>query len=562
MFKYIYSIVFISLGISSIAQEAVPLTTANDSTVVDTLTEAKKIEVDEVEVIKAFEVKLGEAKRIAVGPKLEKVTPIKNEYKYDITIVPADIDYPDPVIKPLAMNPDAEPNIDHFYTKLGYGTFKSPYADLNYYNLVPELYSFTIDAHHYGFDNSSVDKNQKIQETKLNLTGDYLLGENNIIGIDLNGKLSNRNLKEPQVVPPTELNFNRQVISLGGKIHLKNAETTTKFGLDYNAYIAMQHLEISDNKLLVDKGNEEQDMSAGASITKKIGEDFRIKLDVDADFNTIHIDTSSSGSLTLEMAPGIMYNKGKFSVAAAADLILDENGLSPWVDAELGVEVTPGIQVYVGADQELMRNNLISSIDRNPYVLLDSTFQENSISKKLYGGIRGTVLNKISFDVSGAYEDITNQYYFSDFSDFPTFDVAFQDVKNIAIDANIEFKLSDALSIGGSLSQNIFDPSETEELTNIPSYHYEAYARAALINKRLHLKGGLALSDRVFYNDGLGQLVSGNSLTDISIEIDYYITKNIAVWARGNNLLNQSYERFEGYDILGLNANGGVIIKF
>jgi len=216
MFKYIYTTIITLLALGSQAQETVPLTTASDTSATDTLTELKKIEVDEVEVIKAFEVKLGEAKRIAVGPKLQKVTPVKKEYKYDITIVPADIEYPDPVIKPLAMNPDPQPHVDHFYAKLGYGTYKSPYADVSYYNLVPELYSFTIDAHHYGFDNSAEDINQKVQETELNLAGDYLLGENNIIGLDLNGSLSNRNLKEPQAVPPAELDFNRQVINLKG----------------------------------------------------------------------------------------------------------------------------------------------------------------------------------------------------------------------------------------------------------------------------------------------------------------------------------------------------------
>jgi len=63
------------------------------------ITNTGVIEVDQVEVIKAFEAKLEDAKKISIQPKIKPIIPVEKTYDYNITIVPLSIEYPDPVIK-------------------------------------------------------------------------------------------------------------------------------------------------------------------------------------------------------------------------------------------------------------------------------------------------------------------------------------------------------------------------------------------------------------------------------------------------------------------------------
>lgn len=65
------------------------------------------LKINQVEVVKAFEVTLEESRKTDVKPVIPEQKPYSPSYKYDISIVPANLKYPDPQIKPLAMNPDA-----------------------------------------------------------------------------------------------------------------------------------------------------------------------------------------------------------------------------------------------------------------------------------------------------------------------------------------------------------------------------------------------------------------------------------------------------------------------
>jgi len=554
---YITTICCLSLTVAS-AQTTDTIPAAS----VDTVGAPSKIEVDEVEVIKAFEVKLGEAKRIGLGPKPTTPTPTKNSYQYDITIVPAEISYADPVIKPLAISPDAKANVDHFYTKLGYGNTASPYGDLSFYTMTPEVYDVLIDLHHFSFDNTDKIADQKMSETNVDLKGSYLLGENTLLSLDVFGDIEGRTLYSTiQAVPPDPVTtkISRDLGRYGGKFSVGAAEPTAS-GLDYEGYIGGMYTYYSDD-VAEAPSNTEVQLTVGGNVSQKVSEKLTSYIKGGftlADLNAAGTDKSFS---TVDANAGVRYRSGRINIDAAADLVYDAGGANIFADAELGIAIDQGMQVFVGVDQEVLQHNLSTSYDRNPFVQLDTSLLANTLVHRYYAGLRGKVLQRLTFSLTGAYEDIADQYYYTSSILSPTLSQQYQDATNIAVDANVEFAINDNVKVGGHVSQNFYDLSITEDLLNVTASEYSVYSKLALLQDRLHMTADLTILDGVPFLQN-GALTTGDPMYDVSIEAQFFVLKNVALWARGSNLLDNNYIMHAGYPTVGLQAHGGVIVKF
>ena len=68
--------------------------------------DSTKIQLNQVEVIKTFEANLEDAKKVQIKSVLPVQKEFNPQYSYDISIVPIELKYHDPQIKPLAMTPD------------------------------------------------------------------------------------------------------------------------------------------------------------------------------------------------------------------------------------------------------------------------------------------------------------------------------------------------------------------------------------------------------------------------------------------------------------------------
>jgi outer membrane receptor protein involved in Fe transport len=49
---------------------------------------------------------------------------------------------------------------------------------------------------------------------------------------------------------------------------------------------------------------------------------------------------------------------------------------------------------------------------------------------------------------------------------------------------------------------------------------------------------------------------------DLSAGVEFEINKNFSAWLDVNNIFNNKYQRWNNYQVLGLNVLGGVIYKF
>jgi len=526
----------------------------------DTIIKSDKIEVDQVEVIKAFEAKLSDAERISVSPSLPKITPVEKTYNYQITIVPIDIEYPDPIIKPLAMNPDGAKNVDNFYARLGYGDLKSPYADVSYQLSKGDEYDFLISGHHYGVDDTKNLKHRMFSESDLSINGGLRIGENNKLHIDLGGEYDQRFLYDTvyTALLSDTADVGRNILNIDASLKFANIETTEK-GFDYA-------VGVNGGYLSLDGRQETTETRFGASLygEKHFSKNFSVFIDGDAQFSDLSfasVDNPLQRYVTLK--PGFRTTLGNLTLSASGDIFIDNNGTHPFVEAEARYTIMENrFQIFAGADQKTTDNSFTTKYGQNPFVSPLAIEQRNTISNQYYAGIRGNLKSVLSFTFSGGYEDITDQRYDNNRTGILMRQL-FDDVTNVFINANVEFKVNDKLTVGGIVNQNFFDTDSLESPINISEYSYNAYASSSLLNNKLKIRADLILGDKIFWiNRVTNEIISGNTQLDLNLAVDFYVTKNIAIWAKANNLLDREYLNYHYYPGIGRNLLGGILVKF
>ena len=519
------------------------------------------IEVDQVEVIKAFEAKLMDAKKISLKPKIQPIIPVEKTYDYNITIVPLKIEYPDPVIKPLAMNPDPAKPSKKFYSRLGYGNLKSPYADISYHGQKGDEFDYTISGHYFGADESEEVKFRKFYESGLDINVGYRLGENHKLSVDLGGGYDRRNLYDTLVVNANELleevDVQRNILKARARVGISNIEPT---GGNFNYGLGLTEHYI---KFLKNLEYSETGFGLDLFVNNKISSNVTLFLKGEG---AIHAISYASGGTRDRKAfntnAGLRLSIGNFQLDASADVFIDNNQTSPFVDIKASYTLMDNsLQIYAGVDQVVTPNTLWNHYANNPFVSGFIAIDKTTLSKQFFGGLSGKLRDFMTFNFMGGYADIKDQFYYSNLANFRMF-VKHIDMTNIFINANIEFNLSKNVSLGANVSQNFYSPDMIEILPNIPEYKYSGYSKIKLLNEKVVISADLNLMDKISFVDETGANVLGNSQIDLSVGLDFFVTDNIGLWVRGNNLLDREYLRFNGYPEFGRNLLGGLLVKF
>ena len=66
----------------------------------------------------------------------------------------------------------------------------------------------------------------------------------------------------------------------------------------------------------------------------------------------------------------------------------------------------------------------------------------------------------------------------------------------------------------------------------------------------------------LYARNAAGQPISIDMNTDLGGNIEYLLIPRLAVFLQVNNILNQKYQRWYGYEAYGTNIYGGLRLKF
>ncbi len=213
---------------------------------------------------------------------------------------------------------------------------------------------------------------------------------------------------------------------------------------------------------------------------------------------------------------------------------------------------------YAGVKGGLIKNSLRSLSGENPFV--DTTLNYRNTNNKLniFGGLRGNISSKTSYDASLSYSQFDNLHFFViDYSGsnqiYNRFDVLYDNASLLNINGQLKYQLNEKINLIGKGNYYLYKPK-----TLVRPYHKPEFDLT--LSGIYNLKSKIILRADVFVmgaqwaltqtgSDGIyttspKQL---NGWADINFEAEYRYTKMLSFFGRFNNIANQRYYRWERY---------------
>lgn len=522
-------------------------------------TDTTKLKLNQVEVIKTFEANLEDAQKIKIKYVLPEQKTVNPKYDYDITIVPLTLKYPDPQIKPLAMNPDAEFYVNKGYIKAGYGVLRNPEIYAGYHISRKDAYDAGLHLQYQSLSNTSKNPYQQYRDASVAIYGSYMLKENLKLTAGLNTDFKKRyfyhtDLKIDSLY--SDVSSARNLNGYNIKAGLTNAEPTT-ININYNVDFSLRNLSITNDKA------RESGFSVSAKIEKAIRKSSLLTLTGNYDYSAFN-GVKEIGLSSAFLKPEFKTQIKNLVVQAGAHLLYSSDGQSsvfPVIMLTYGI-AGPKLQVFADVHQDYFINNFSNLTMRNPWLSTNPDSLRNSVFRNFSGGIKGR-FSFLTYMVKAGYKKVNHQLFLlNNDQDVRYFDMVFDTTGITYVSGNVDMTVSENLSVGGWLTQNIFQLKNLPEAWHTPNLEANAYVKGKLLDNKLALGAELFFGNGVsFLNKNQIKSKSG-VLFDLNVTATYSISEHFSVFASGINLLNNKFERWYGYPSVGINGMIGANIIF
>ena len=188
----------------------------------------------------------------------------------------------------------------------------------------------------------------------------------------------------------------------------------------------------------------------------------------------------------------------------------------------------------------------------------------NTRVKEQYAGFKGSAGTHVTYDAKVSYLQFSNQPLFvNDTITGKSFQVVNEsEMKDLRIHGEIGYTMQEKLSLlaGVTFNQynNLKDNAKAWGLLPIE------------VNGSLRwqvLKDFLVKSD-IYFWDGAqyrNKTLSDQKLkpaADLNLGVEFSVTPQLNAWVQMNNLLNNKYQRWNQYPVLGFNVLAGVVYSF
>jgi len=336
---------------------------------------------------------------------------------------------------------------------------------------------------------------------------------------------------------------------------------------------------------------KENSFALSGNLNKKINA-FNVGLNASGDFTSLKSADQSASNHIARLNPYIRFQGTNYKITLGAMLVSEfggdenRNNIFPAVDLDFAL-VPEYISLYAGVKGDAVKTSYRSLANENPYLtetpFIDTATNNLIIHNMLekinaYGGIKGNAGAAVGYKVGVFYKKVSDlPLYAINPSNPSRYDIIYDrgDGNTIyGLEGDINFRLSDAVSLGGNMVFNEYDLDNEAEAWFIPKLRVAANTRIN-ISKKVYIDGELFFNDAMkaktyaAYTEGMidadpnsAVTVSMPAFVDISAGLEYRATKQIGVYVRGNNLLNKGYQRFLYYPRLGFNVIGGVNVSF
>lgn len=536
--------------------------------------EDRTTNTDPIEIKTGFDPFLKDAYKIKENPSINDTNKIIPVLKYSFLDkqVPTNFEI-DPI---AAAKIKGEPLVKLYsgYAKVGFGTNTTPLAELYYNAKRNKDWSYGFYGNHFSSSGISGNDYSSFSDNKLDFFGKRFLKE-----FTLYSKIGyNRNVNHyygfPQnnVVEITNTDDIKQKLDqFNAAFSLtRNFTDTTQFdyNFDINYHLINDFYAVQENHL---------------ELAGKLGKYHKNELysiGVEMNYNKLNNFLDQDNNLVVGLTPQISTTANKWQFQVGIGLYLNsypDTKFHFYPKAEFKYNVVEHIVIpYVGIKGGLISNNLNNFYSENPFINTQILNTQNSNQKyDIYGGIRGSLSSKITFNTSFSRQKIESiPLYVKDFNSLieNRFLVEYDTISFSKITGELTYQKLEKFKI--ILGGNYYSYTPKNELK---AWHKP--------NIKISLSGIYDLSDKIivradlFYIDkqyakAFNTTITNNVITttefaeelkgmfDVNLGLEYRYTKKLSAFINFNNLTSTAYKRWQDYPTQKLGILGGLTYSF
>jgi hypothetical protein len=286
--------------------------------------------------------------------------------------------------------------------------------------------------------------------------------------------------------------------------------------------------------------------------------DFRIGGDLGMEYyrHDASWDTLLTNHFIIKLNPYFTKTSNEWSFLAGVNTYTEiRNGkVTPrfYVRGKFSFNIVKNVLVpYLGVDGYQSSNSYRSVTNENPYVVPGLVVEPANTRILVYGGLKGRITNRVSYNLEGSYASVDNQYFFVTDSTgelHNQFGVIYDDLSVARVNGELTIRPSESLKL--MLDANYYNYVLAREAHAWYKPNFDASIQGTYnLGDKILVDAGLYVIGPRYYpgvtaSDPAGTL---NTTVDLNLGVEYRYTNLLSFWAKFNNLTAQPYYQFYNY---------------
>ena len=442
----------------------------------------------------------------------------------------------------------------------------------NYFNQFIQLEGALVDQkaqqHHLSILNESIAGMHPIQKWNtigLNYIGSFSMNKNKVLNTQIYFNQSNR--YRYGLVPDTTIlplkNFEQKLTIIGANFSLRNKQLSSD-QFDYAPILKFNHSNLFNqaNNLLLDLNSQ---------ITYNINNDFKFHADLNFSFNQYNpVNSASSNNTIFQFDPSFEINKTQYrlNIGVRPTIANGDFALYPKIELTKKLKDT-NIVLDAGWNTTVINNQLIQLIGQNHWISAPNSMPISSKENK-YLNVQVNVNKRLNYGFNMALNDYRELPFFNQTKQMNNpiqedlkFDVLFEK-RAIAIElvGNLRYQFSDKLLWKNHFKYIQFNLiRENTQAWGILPFELNSQLNW-VFSKKLLLDASGQFWTGSKTSTGLGNAYQLNNTFVLNAGMQYTISDHWTFWGKGENLLDQQYQRWANYPSLGVQIVAGIQYKF
>ena len=237
---------------------------------------------------------------------------------------------------------------------------------------------------------------------------------------------------------------------------------------------------------------------------------------------------------------------------------------------------------YAGLEGDLRQNSYHDFAQENPFIAPDQIIAPTDQQFDGYLGIKGKLSNDVSYNLRANYITESNKpLYINNNSSLSTagtaawlngnsFTLIYDDVETLGVFGELNFDVNSNFKLKLNGQFNSFTTEGQEEAWNLPQLSASVFGDYQITDQWFAGINFFFVGERQdldFTSDptdilALPQTVNLDSYFDANAHVGYRLNDRLSAFGRVNNILNSNYEKWQNYQVQGLQGMLGATYKF